>query len=75
MVESNLRRDLARQVRTEARDESGRDGRTSLQDIGRRGSCQAIGAGRATIDGRIDEGELAILAVLGRGLIGGRGNA
>jgi superfamily II DNA/RNA helicase len=72
-VLGDLRRYLPRKIGANAGEERRRNHGARLQDITRCRRREAIGAHRAAIDGRVDEGELAILHVLdGVRIDGGR---
>ena len=56
--------DLARQVRTDARDQRGGDHRAGLDDIGRGFGLEPVGADRSPVGRGVEEGRLAVLHVL-----------
>src|SRR5450755_1581447 len=68
----DLRRDLTRQVGADTRDQRSGNDIPRLHHIGRRGRHNAIRALGATIDVCTEEGEFAVLAVQGEGLVRGQ---
>ena len=62
----DLPRDLAGQVRADAREESGRYDRPCLHDVFRGGALQSVVAYGTFVDRPVEEGEFAILHVLER---------